>query len=346
MGCEGMPIQTSLNLNRISKSAVVSWPTFKAFSFWTFLFFLFMTVEAYSQDSADTGPEVIVRESPSENFEDPFADIPEEIESVQDLESESFEEEAQELLPSEEIPILDEEPREIEVPVQRPEVGGGFTEEPVRRPVRPEPLPEIVPAPDLESFESDDEFLPRPDSLRRGPVSEDFERREKFLRVKRGGSWNLMADFGAGFGLNRRPGQIELQLEGGYRVWRMLDLNGTLQFRLRGDRILGFHFQPTWTWARVFGETERFDVRAGMGLGWTLRGVRGSDFQIGYLSARPTGSLFYYFTPGFSLGLSLDVETWLFRVETGGQNSSFELTESAGPSTQVLTSLGFRFEFD
>jgi hypothetical protein len=159
------------------------------------------------------------------------------------------------------------------------------------------------------------------------------------------GAWNLALQGGAAFKVNRSPSQVNFEIEGGYRIWRSLELNGYFNLRFINDKNIGFGFMPSYAWRVTSPDQIRIDVRPTAGLGWSLRSIRGSTFQLGYFTMRAGCDGVFYFFRNFSMIAGMKLETFLVRTETGGQGTTNELGASGGPPTQFLTSVGLRFEF-
>lgn len=373
-----IPFFVSINVFPLSRPGLI------LEGMWRSSFFLFIlwgfSFKLLAQSDIEA-PSVEASEAPEDRFQDPFENLPEDptpdVEPGDPVTDEGFSQDsvpaddssrpALTPVPSEraaptpaierepQVPVIDSAPTET-VPSGRRPLSDPFSEEPFRRSLEPEaptpvptPAPQVQPrdvqSPDIKEIESDRDFIERNRPRTRGPKSSKFDRAEKFTNVAPTGTWNMAFEVGPAFNINRRPSQVAFQIEGGYRIWKTLDLNGLMYFRARDDRVLGFQFLPTWTFPKLFGSIERFDVRAGMGMGWSFRGIRGSDFQIGYFSMRATAGLYYYLLRNLSLNFSLDIDSFLYRVDTGGDNATNELSGDGGPPLQWIPHFGVKFEF-
>jgi len=199
-----------------------------------------------------------------------------------------------------------------------------------------------VDAPAVKS--QDEEFQLPAVEQPRGPISEDFGARETFDSSTEKGAWSFEFTAGLGANLKRRQNQIYFETKTGYRLDDKIELNGVVYMRFIKDRMLGFLFYPTYTWRVTKREAKRIDVYAGVGTGWTLLGLRGNDFQIGYWPLRVGGGGLYYLRPDFALVANMAVETYLLSVDTDGKYRGF-LGSSDGMPTQVLLGAGVRWEF-
>lgn len=271
-----------------------------------------------------------------ENFQDPFAVPSEQQAPAQDLEELTFEE------PNFEEPNF-EEPN-FEEP-----------ESPIDESLTPEPLVPVPPssgepvsplpgfAPSSSSFEEDleDDFVvPEPEGGR-GPISQDFQAREEFEPGTPQGAWQITPKIGFGLGVYDRPSQLSLELEAGYRIRKKLEVNGVIGFRFLEDRLLKFLVQPTWTIRLTGRDAKRIDLRSGVGLGWALLGVQGSDFQIGYFPLRLTTQGLFYINRALALVGGFNLDTYLFGIDSDFQFVDFP----GGPPTQLLLNAGIRIEF-
>lgn len=264
------------------------------------------------------------RTNSGEEFKDPFADpeigVPEE---------EPTEPETQEEQPATE---------------QEPDVQGSEAE-PEAPSLEDSIEPAAGPSIDAPAVKSPDEEFQLPAVEQpRGPISEDFGAREIFDSSTKEGAWSLEFTTGLGANLKRRQNQVYLETKAGYRLDDHLELNAVGYFRFVKDRMLGFLFYPTYTWRVTKREAKRIDVYAGLGTGWTLLGVRGNDFQIGYWPLRVGSGGLYYLQPDFALVANLSIETYLMSVDTDGKYRGF-LGGSDGMPAQILLGAGVRLEF-
>ncbi|PIR22669.1 MAG: hypothetical protein COV44_06760 [Deltaproteobacteria bacterium CG11_big_fil_rev_8_21_14_0_20_45_16] len=230
--------------------------------------------------------------------------------------------------------ILDEGPTEGMSP------GSSPSETPTAAPVvepdvnQPGSLPEIRSPSDEFEFPTDEVG---------GAISEDLLAKEVGKSGSLVGGWNYMLDAGAGFNFNRRPAQVHLEMEGGYRLLKQIEINAILYYRFISQRNLGLLIVPSWI-LPLSTSKNRIDLRLGVGTGWVLTGVRGNDFQLGLFPVRASGSLFFYALPRFALVLSTDVEMYMFQVDTDSNAKNF-LDDKKGPPSQLITTAGIRFEF-
>jgi len=176
-----------------------------------------------------------------------------------------------------------------------------------------------------------------------GPISEDLLAKEAGKSGTAVGGWNYMLDAGAGFNFNRRPTQVHLEMEGGYRLMKQLEINAILYYRFISQQNLGVLIVPSWV-VPLSSSKNRIDFRLGVGTGWVLTGVRGNDFQLGLFPVRVSGSIFFYAMPQFALVLSTDIEMYMFQVDTDSNAKNF-LDDKKGPPSQLITTAGIRFEF-
>jgi len=276
-----------------------------------------------------------------ESFKDPFADpdAPSEVPSNPPAppapESES-----------QPLPGPDEFPGEpaatpAPAPVERLPPPPPLPPAPTQMPV-PEPVVAPSPKPTLPS-PSDFDFPEMKEP--KGPRTEDIDPVRALKEGTKVGTWNLGFDLGAGTNFNRRPNQFHFELEGGYRLYENFDLNGIIEMRFMKDRILGFYVIPNYSWRMTpLYKTYRIDLRAGLGTGWVFRGYKGSTYQTGYFPIRTSGAAIFYPGPRWAFVVSLDLEVFLVRVDSDGKSRN-EISHKKGPPTQLIPSVGIRWEF-
>jgi hypothetical protein len=177
-----------------------------------------------------------------------------------------------------------------------------------------------------------------------GPVSQQVFRKKMSAMIAPKGSWFLSLRPGIAYSLNKRPFQLGFEMEGSYRLLEKLDLNLLVGYRFLKDRIFGGIFMPSWNFHLTKDAESRVDLRLGLGLGWYLQGVRGSDFQFGQFPIRMDSQLAYYVYPKLALLLNVGFEAFVFRVDTGGVATN-QISEEGGMPFQGLAGFGLRFEF-
>ncbi|TVQ79511.1 MAG: hypothetical protein EA369_04625 [Bradymonadales bacterium] len=173
----------------------------------------------------------------------------------------------------------------------------------------------------------------------RGPVSEDFLRREEpTAEISPAETWHIGFRTGVAPGLKDRKGQAYLEIDGGYRFNRNFELSGILHYRTIEDRVLTVLVLPSYRFILWRGRNLGLDLRLGLGTGWSLRGIQGNDFQFGHFPIRTHIGLIFYTPQGFAVMAALDTESFLWETETGGDSGSkFQ--------SQGLLGVGLRFEF-
>ncbi len=178
-----------------------------------------------------------------------------------------------------------------------------------------------------------------------GPRTQDLDPLRDLGPGTEVGTWNLGIDLGGAINANRRPSQIHLEVEGGYRLLEKFDLNGILHYRFLKDKVLGFLVMPYYSWrlSDVF-KTYRIDLRAGLGTGWLMRSFRGNSFQVGHLPVRASVSGLFYPSSRWAIVLSLDYEIWLLRVDSDGKSYN-EFSNKNGLPMHFTPTAGIRFEF-
>lgn len=221
-------------------------------------------------------------------------------------------------------------------------------------PATPAPVPAPAPAPSPSlrpsgpqiQTPSDNFNMPAPEP-EQGPADQEFTTKAKFQEGTAKGTWFLDFSTGGGFNIQRRPNQLHHEIEGGRRLFKQFELSGVLYWRHDlgfDERNLGLLVYPSWTFRLNKGGDKRFDLRTGIGTGWILTGIRGSDFQLGYFPIRLGANLIAYGYANFAIFFGADLEFYLFTIDTDGNYEGL-LGSSEGVPTQAMAQLGVRFEF-
>lgn len=308
-----------------------------------------------------------------EQFEDPFADP--DLGEAEDFQSEDsvFEEgpaeqpvETDPFAPPSEEPMVDPDvlntesqslPEPAEDPFAAPPADQPIEQEPlgespfspeetINEPEAPNPFAPEAPledsvfeSPQAPAIVPEPKFAPKKEEGF-GPVSEEFLKRKQFGRPQTKNQWSLSFDTGLALDVQNRENQAHFEFEGGYGLSERLELKAALYYRFVKDRLLGFLIMPSY---RIYlsepGE-RRWEWQPALGIGWTLQGVSGSDFQIGLFPIRFANSFVFYAMENFALTANLDLETYVYRTETGGE-SEFRFDD---PLAQAIVSVGVRYD--
>lgn len=175
-----------------------------------------------------------------------------------------------------------------------------------------------------------------------GPVMQEIIESQMTSAETPLGTWFISPRVGGAFRLNKAPNQLSVEIDGGYRFWRTVEIIGIVTSQFIDDINLGF-LAGLRGWMRLTQPpTVRIEWGYGGAVGWTMRAPN-DKFEDGRLTVRLQSDLAFYAFPKIALTTTLGAQTFLWAITTDGKAKN--IIKSSGPPTQLFIQAGVRFEF-